>query len=125
MPKPGSRSSSPYSKRRWTPDDAKSALAAFDASGLTLSAFAIDAGLDPQRLARWRRRLAVSVEAPVFEEILLRESAAPAGERAAPTSAHQRFEIVLVSGRVVRVPESFDTGTLRRLLEVVDEVRAC
>jgi hypothetical protein len=37
----------------------------------------------------------------------------------------ERFEIVLPSGRVVRVPESFDAGTLRRLLDVVDEVRSC
>ena len=36
-----------------------------------------------------------------------------------------RFEIVLASGRIVRVPESFDAGALRRLLAVVEEGRAC
>ena len=39
--------------------------------------------------------------------------------------ARERFEIVLPSGRVVRVPESFDASALRRLLVVVDEARAC
>jgi len=31
----------------------------------------------------------------------------------------ERFEVVLPSGRVVRVPESFDADALRRLLAVV------
>ncbi len=35
------------------------------------------------------------------------------------------FEIVLPSGCVVRVPESFDASVLRRLLLVVVEVGAC
>ena len=37
----------------------------------------------------------------------------------------ERFEVVLPSGRIVRVPESFDAGALRRLLDEVDGVRAC
>jgi hypothetical protein len=37
----------------------------------------------------------------------------------------ERFEIVLPSGCVVRVPESFDASALRRLLSVMAEVRAC
>ena len=35
------------------------------------------------------------------------------------------FEIVLASGRVVRVAASFDTTALRQLLAIVDEVRPC
>jgi hypothetical protein len=44
---------------------------------------------------------------------------APAG------SERLRFEIVLTSGRVVRVPTSFDAIALRQLLTIVDEVRSC
>jgi hypothetical protein len=127
MPKPGPRSSSSHSqRRRWTPDDAKEALDAHAASGLSLAAFAIREGLDPQRLTRWRRRLAPSVDVPIFEEVPRPEPAvAPSGEPENVATHHQRFEIVTATGRVVRVPEAFDAGTLRRILAIVDEVRPC
>jgi hypothetical protein len=35
------------------------------------------------------------------------------------------FEVVLQSGRIVRVPESFDAGALGRLLAVVEEGAVC
>jgi hypothetical protein len=37
----------------------------------------------------------------------------------------QPFEIVLGSGRVLRVPAAFDASALRQLLTIVDEVRPC
>jgi transposase-like protein len=120
MQKPGTRSSAYLACRRWTPEEASQALAALEQSGLELTAFAIREGLDPQRLSRWRRRLAASM--PVFEEVITSEVIA-AG--AATHERQERFEIVLASGRVVRVPESFDAGALRRLLAIVDEVRPC
>jgi hypothetical protein len=87
---------------------------------LELTAFAIREGLDPQRLSRWRRRLAVSP--PVFEEVVASEVIEA---EATMSEDREPFEIVLASGRVVRVPESFDAGALRRLLAVVDEERPC
>ena len=63
--------------------------------------------------------------APLFEEVLPSVVAvANAGDLVAK-GTQGCFEIVLASGRIVRVPESFDAGALRRLLAVVEEGRAC
>lgn len=43
---------------RWTPADARAALARWAASGLTKTAFAEQQGFTPERLRRWERRLA-------------------------------------------------------------------
>jgi hypothetical protein len=61
MQKLSNRRSSTYlTCRRWTAEDAGQALLAWEDSGLELTAFATGAGLDPQRLTRWRRRLATT-----------------------------------------------------------------
>ena len=44
-------------KERWTEARARAMLEAWDRSGLTLSAFARQRGVEPQRLAWWRKRL--------------------------------------------------------------------
>jgi hypothetical protein len=122
MQKPRPRSSPAYLlHRRWTSDDAREALAAMARSGLEPTAFAIQEGLDPQRLTRWRRQLAAAP--PMFEEVV--PVVTTLDMAAASHGAGERFEIVLPSGRVVRVPTSFDASALRRLLDVVDEVGAC
>jgi transposase-like protein len=124
MPKRRAQSQSTYlASRRWTAEEAGQALAAFEQSGMAIGAFAAREGLDPQRLARWRRRLVEEGEAPTFEEVTAGVTGAPLGRDAdVPV---ERFEIVLPSGCVVRVPASFETNALRRLLSVVDEVRGC
>lgn len=43
--------------KQWTPDEARSALKAWRASGLSLSAFARKTGVTVQRLAWWQQRL--------------------------------------------------------------------
>jgi hypothetical protein len=119
------RSSSYLTRRRWTADDARTALSDVDASGLDLDAFAVDAGLDPQRLRRWRRTLAAPPSDVVFEEVAA-AAAEPLRSVAVTAGVEQSwFEVVLRSGRVVRVPESFDAGALRRLLAVVEEGAMC
>lgn len=123
MQKPRPRSSPTYLlHRRWTSDDAREALAAMARSGLEPTAFAIQEGLDPQRLTRWRRQLAAA-PLPTFEEVV--PVVTTLGTTASVHGAGERFEIVLPSGRVVRVPPSFDASALRRLLDVVDEAGAC
>ena len=125
MQKTRSRSSSTYLiHRRWTAEDAQEALAAQARSGLTLRAFAAREGLDAQRLDRWRRRLAAQRAAP-FVEIPRPAIEAAIAVGGAAGGPRERFEVVLGSGRVVRVAESFDADALRRLLEVVDSVRSC
>ena|SRR5271170_1391760 len=125
MHKPRARSSSTnLTRRRWTAEEARQVLVAWEESGLELTAFALGEGLDPQRLTRWRRRLAAT-GAPTFEEVVPCVAMATFAGDASASGTRERFEIVLLSGRVVRVPESFEASALRRLLAVVDEGRAC
>jgi hypothetical protein len=125
MPKPRAPNSSPYlARRRWTAADAEQVLAALERSGLELTAFALSEGLDPQRVSRWRRRLA-SPAAPVFEEFVRPGPAEGQAGEVTVGAGREWFEIVLRTGRVVRVPESFDASALRRLLEVVEEGGPC
>ena len=125
MPKTRARSSSNHrTRRRWTVAQAQEALAAQEQSGLTLRAFAKREGLEVQRLERWRRRFA-EVAAPAFEEVTPPESAVVPHDDVGGTAHRERLEIVVREGRVVRVPDSFDASALRRLLEVLDQVRSC
>ena len=125
MPKTGSSSSSTYLKRRrWTAEHAKQALTALEQSGLSPGAFAAREGLDVQRLWRWRRQFGAPTVTK-FEEIVLRDPASDLDRAAPPALERERFEIVLTSGRLVRVPASFDATALRHLLTIVDEVRPC
>jgi len=111
-------------RRRWTPKEAKKVLEAQVESGLTVSAFAAREGLSAQRLFRWRRQLGASApNPPTFEEIVPSNAVALVGEAA--EEASHRFEVVLCSGVIVRVSESFNAEALRRLLFVVDGGRLC
>jgi hypothetical protein len=46
-------------------------------------------------------------------------------EIGASVEQRERFEVALVSGRLVRVPPAFDPGALARLLAVVDGDGLC
>lgn len=51
-------------RRPWTEEDARRVIASWEASGESLTSFARSAGLVPQRLAWWRKRLAGNEIAP-------------------------------------------------------------
>lgn len=108
--------------RRWTTEVALEALDAFERSGLSLREFADREGVSAVRLGRWRRRPSAELGgAPAFIEV------APGfqrlgGSAADPGDPGGMFEVVLDSGRLVRVPMGFDEGALRRLVAVLDEV---
>ena len=110
MPKP--RPFASYAtRRRWTATDARAALSALTESGLTPRAFAGREGLDVQRLHSWRRKLGATIDEaaeapPAFVELRPR--------------ADEHVEVVLLSGRVLRVAESVDTAALARLVEVLE-----
>lgn len=97
------KSPSYRTRRRWTAADARMALSALERSGLSLSEFAAREGLDVQRLRHWRKRLA---EAPAFVELTPR--------------APERVEVVLRSGRTLRVPATIDRATLAALIEALE-----
>ena len=118
MPSPADRS--PFNRLRWTEQDAREVLAALARSGKPVGVFAVEHGLDPQRLYSWRRRLG-KAERTTFQELTVR----PPGGWGLVDAEGSGFEIVLASGDVVRVPPSFDGAALTRLLEVLAQVRAC
>ncbi|MGH7504142.1 MAG: IS66 family insertion sequence element accessory protein TnpA [Longimicrobiales bacterium] len=96
----------------WRAEDARVLVEGWRRSGLRLSAFARRHGIQPKRLARWVRRL--KREDPVgFHRVrLVRRDRVV--ERAA-----EPIEIVLDSGRTVRVPSGFATEDLERVLAVL------
>jgi transposase-like protein len=129
MPKPVAVAQSLPGRRRWRVADARSVLADLAASGLSLTEFARQKGLESQRLRRWQRRLARDV----------RRSARARGARparlAAPTPSAvielrpspsvrpaEPIEIVLASGVTLRVAETIDPVALARL---VTALRGC
>lgn len=116
MPKSRLQSASYSTKRRWADDDARTVLAAQEASGLSVAAFAAREGVDMQRLYFWRRRLGSCAverpEPPTFVEV-----------RAA--SGRELVEIALRSGHVIRASESIDPSFLRRLVDALEQDPAC
>jgi hypothetical protein len=116
---PRSRSGSPFDRARWNEDDAREVIAALDRSGKPVSAFAVEHGIDPQRVYLWRRRLG-GAERTTFQELVV----APTGSSGS-MGGRGAFEIVLASGTILRVPVSFDAGALRRLLDVLMAAGAC
>jgi len=113
---PKSLPAAPYiTARRWSTSNARAALAALSASGLSASAFATREGLDVQRLHRWRRQLA-----PAPHE----ERRGSAFVEVVPHPA-ERVEIALRSGHVLRVAESIDMAALRRLVEALELPSSC
>jgi|HubBroStandDraft_3_1064219.scaffolds.fasta_scaffold292060_3 hypothetical protein len=110
-----------FNRPRWTEEDAREVISALERSGKTVSAFAEERGIDPQRVYLWRRRLGGVAAQPRFQEVLVRSSLGqPEGGHTSPW-----FEIGTGSGYVVRVPTSFDAASLRRLLEVLAAAGAC
>jgi transposase-like protein len=96
-------------RRRWSADEAREVLAFVDSSGLSAGEFAARAGVEAQRLHRWRRALGGrgDTRAPAFVEIK-------------PVAAASAIEVVLRSGHVLRVPDGFGEAALRRLVAVLE-----
>jgi len=113
-------SSSPFNRPRWTEQEARAVLAAWERSGLSVRQFAVEHGLDPQRIWLWRRRVAKG-DPTTFQELIVR----PSSLNSVADGATEKFEIVLGSGVVLRVPLSFDSASLIRLLEALTQARAC
>ena len=66
--------------RRWIRSDARAALAALAASGLSASGFAAREGLEVQRLRVWSRKLAAAshnVESMIFGSVQRTDGDAP------------------------------------------------
>ena len=101
---------------RWTPEQASRALEKHASSGLSVAEFAARDGLDVKRLYRWRERLGTAglvkaAVAPTFVEVKATRQA--------------RVEVVLRTGHVLFIPDSFDAGALTRLIEILERAAGC
>jgi transposase-like protein len=101
---------------RWTEGDAAEVLAAWRASGESLSAFAHELGVGRQRIERWRARLEDRKAAVEFHAVRV------VGQ---PTARAEGLELVLGEDVRVRLPSGFDGAELKRLLEVLRETATC
>ncbi|HEV3081035.1 MAG TPA: transposase [Gemmataceae bacterium] len=88
-------------------------------SGLSVRGFCARLGLSQASFYAWRRELRRrDSEKPLFVPIRLRT------DQASAAVAHA-LEVVLVSGRTIRVTSGFDTATLRQLMAVLEERPPC
>ncbi len=101
----------------WHEEEARAVVAAWRASGERLAVFARRHGVQPRRLARWRRRL--DAVAPLhFHPVRVIGAMAPPPSPAA-------MEIDLPHGERIRLPRGFDADDLRRLLAVLEASASC
>jgi len=106
-------------KRRWSEEEGRLAVSAYQASGKTLSSFAQEYGLQPSRIWRWSARVRGEKKGGMrFHPVRLREA-----EHDDPQAG--TIEVVLVNGRRVRVPRGFVAEDLVRVLEVVEGRVSC
>ena len=110
-------------RQRWTREQAHAVLEKQATSGLSVQEFAEREGLEPARLYRWRERLGVSTGQH------LAASAASMPERAAfvEVRSHRpsRIELVLRTGHVLFVPDSFDPSALSQLVGILERASEC
>ena len=122
MPKAKSHPST-AKRQRWTREQARAVLEKHASSGLTVREFAEREGLETARLYRWRERVGVSAGQQ------LAASARSTPERAAFVEVRarrpSRIELVLRTGHVLFVPDSFDAGALSRIVEILERASEC
>jgi transposase-like protein len=97
---------------RWTAEKAREVLAAQRNSGLSAFAFAQREGLGPQRLYSWRRRLSDGADSRAHEPVQFVE---------VRSSATPQVEVLLGSGRMLRVSETIDPEVLLRLVAALEQ----
>jgi len=113
----------------WHEREARVVVAAWEASGESLGAFARRHGLGESRLDHWRRRLRVQAANEVegargTEAFLPVKIVEHVGEglrelRGGPGGAGA-IEVVVRGGRVIRVPDGFEPSTLARLVQTLE-----
>jgi hypothetical protein len=110
--------------KQWSEEHAGLVLDEADRSGLSDARFARDQGIEPNRLAWWRKRLGrrrvepATGDSIAFVELKARSQGNPVGAQTSPVKVH------LQNGRQVEVPLGVDLVALCRLLDAV-EAGAC
>lgn len=118
-------------KRPWDEDDARVALEAFDASGMSGAAFAREHGFTRERLSWWKRKLGgsrpVGEAMPALLPVRVVDRVTRVGESREPeglASLGSGVEVVVRGNRRLRLTRGFDAETLYRAVEVL-EVLPC
>lgn len=102
----------PSAEALWTAADAREMLRRQASSGLSVPAFARREGIHPQRLYWWRRKLSPAT-APEFVEVTEQLQGGTV------------VEVILRSGRVLRVPAQIEPGVLRRIADALEQDGPC
>jgi len=116
-------------RRRWSRDEKERLVAACFEPGMTVSRVAQAAGIHSSQLFRWRKELCSHSgnDTPHLVPVQIAQSSSPlpavegSGERGSGTGRCGIIEIELRCGRIVRVGRDFETGTLSRVLDVLEQ----
>jgi hypothetical protein len=104
-------------KHRWTSEEARALFEVQSKSGISLAAFAREHKLGLPRLYDWRRRLAQQSTSPTKGPRLLPVRVI---STVSDLREHSVIEVVLVSGRRVRVVDGFDPAALGQVIEILE-----
>ena len=107
-------------RRRYAPEEKGRLVANAFASGVSVTAFAREHGVDPSLLYRWRRQIGSMTRAAAavsFAPVIVTPDAARATPRGART---ERIEIVLTNGRRITVGPDADVAAVARLADALD-----
>lgn len=107
-------------KGYWREGDARVVVGAWRRSGQTLSQFAEEHGVPPQRIARWATRIETRSRSTAvdFHPVRLIENSGGVDKR-------EPIEVLLVDGRRVCVPQGFAVEELARVLAVLEGRVSC
>ena len=111
-------------RRRWSADDKLRILSEASVPGVSAAEVARRHDLCPQQVYRWRREFRASDASPselTFLPVELAVSAADRPKRKRWSGSRSQAEIVLASGRLLRVDAAIETEALRRLVRVLEE----
>ena len=106
-------------KSYWCEEDGRIAVEAWQRSGLPLGTFAWQHGFGVHRLRWWRARLR-GVEARAALSLAAIVPVTVVGSSSSAATSRATMEVVLESGRVVRVGADFDAEALMRLVRALE-----
>jgi len=111
---------SPY----WRAEDAEVVVAAWRASGESMSAFVECWQLHASRIGRWKKRLETGQDGEPVDFLPVRV-VDPSPAAARPVEPSRWVAELARGGWTVHVPTGFEGNELARLLLVVEEVQPC
>ena len=99
---------------QWSELEARSVLAAWRASGVSVERFATARGLVPQRLRWWKKKLEAGAGSRKSMALLPVQVVG-----ASETTRGTPIQVILPSGHIVRVGRGFDEDTFARVMAIL------